>query len=563
VDDGNGGDDDDDNDDDDNSERGAGLLDKIADEHGELTGSAGEGVELPVGLVMSGGELRPHHIRIPIVLDNDNKKWYDPKEFARHLGHRSVRPTPPRRKTAQPAGLPPGGAQVHNCFRNYYENHPNHLRVVKIKAPRLRRIYVDGVALLYLAFRQIKHHSDTGSWANQHVSKQPLDLEAQLGKDDDRSTRLLHLRVQIASLVTSSTMWWPEEKINRKRQSYTEIQLLGLRTSDGKQMKCDQYNSNKLELDITIYTEHVYTTAAVRDLMGIAKKRDNKDVFKACDTKGVSIKRGQSFTQESHALPLHCIMQRVFSEHAHSSDHESGLQKYFSDAFESGAATRLLYVKDITMQTPTKGLPILSTVSKKRRKIEHRLITVTQSANPSILESENQELRRKDIQQSRALTKVRARSKKKDQRACRLRKSNKGIRAKLKMALAKVAHALQSCVSAEKSTRSGGSRAIIVPSSRKGKQTPRQLQKLSTRGDRRHFTSKASLMMVMCRRKGAIAAGRVAAVLDVVTQNLATEPFSESWGSERTIIRAEKLVDQMELIFLSESLKKARDITSR
>jgi hypothetical protein len=105
-----------------------------------------------------------------------------------------------------------------------------------------------------------------------------------------------------------------------------------------------------------------------------------------------------------------------------------------------------------------------------------------------------------------------------------------------------------------------GKKRFTVSRVRVGKQTPRQMAR---KGDHRRLTTKAKVMMVKVRRAGLIAAGRVGKVLDAVTKDIATESFSESWGSESTVLRAEKMVGVIELIFLRESLTHAQAINYR
>ena len=79
----------------------------------------------------------------------------------------------------------------------------------------------------------------------------------------------------------------------------------------------------------------------------------------------------------------------------------------------------------------------------------------------------------------------------------------------------------------------------------------------SGKKQRSRIRDKAAVLMHQLRAQGGIAAGKVDACLNVVTQHLGQEAFKENWASERTILRIELIMDQIELILLREHLHKA------
>ena len=67
----------------------------------------------------------------------------------------------------------------------------------------------------------------------------------------------------------------------------------------------------------------------------------------------------------------------------------------------------------------------------------------------------------------------------------------------------------------------------------------------------------AMVLMRQLKKEGMIAAGRVGACLNVVTKHLGEEGFKDKWASERTLLRVEQIMDQIELILLREHLPSA------
>jgi hypothetical protein len=91
----------------------------------------------------------------------------------------------------------------------------------------------------------------------------------------------------------------------------------------------------------------------------------------------------------------------------------------------------------------------------------------------------------------------------------------------------------------------------------------RQSQLTGTRGDRRHFTAKPLLLQVYLKREANMGAGRVKGALDIVCQHMFTTEVQESWASETTLLRAARLIYQIELVQLQEHLSNALYITIR
>ena len=90
-----------------------------------------------------------------------------------------------------------------------------------------------------------------------------------------------------------------------------------------------------------------------------------------------------------------------------------------------------------------------------------------------------------------------------------------------------------------------GAHVVYVDGVRKGKKAKSRI------------TDKAAVLMHQLRQVGGVAAGKVAGCLDVVTSHLGREAFTEKWGSARTILRLELIMDQIELILLREQVPKA------
>ena len=235
---------------------------------------------------------------------------------------------------------------------------------------------------------------------------------------------------------------------------------------------------------------------------------------------------------------------------------------------------------DTTMRTPTKGFTCLQDVS-----MDHNKKSKKTASKVMFLDGVTQQHAAYNTIAHKREMKIKAKYKNARKRERRAKVTLRGLRNKPGKAARLVGNMLKGC--ADKLAQHG---YVKMEQVRKGKKrtateeksntaewrkrrsklgkvrtlsSTQQSRLKHTRGDRRHFMTKALLMNAMLYRESRMAAGRVKPSLDLVCKHMFTSEVHESWASESTILRTARLIYKVEIIQLREHLEKAIQITVR
>ena len=156
------------------------------------------------------------------------------------------------------------------------------------------------------------------------------------------------------------------------------------------------------------------------------------------------------------------------------------------------------------------------------------------------------------------ISSLRKKSRKKTKKVSRIKKSKDLLR----MKLTSVRQSLQT--SFTKVTLCGKELSkkihkLRIEPARKGRFSKGTAQS----GDNRHFHKKALFMQAKLKVVSDMAAAKIAPSMNVITENIATESYKESWASGTTVLRAVQVLHRTEMMLLRDNLKKASNITYR